>query len=68
MSIQVDKGNLYTKKRGDINIVNLTRDYSNSHDIQYEGLDKVETLTKASTLYKLSLTNEGDTVINFKLI
>jgi len=63
---------IYTKDKGNINIVNLTRDYSNSHNIKYEGLDEVETLTKASVLYKLSLTNEGyvggKTIININLI
>ncbi len=73
-SIEILDGNLkiYTDKIGSINIVTLTRDFSDVYDIQYNGGEELETLTKSSATYKLLITNEGQSgskpIINFNLI
>ena len=66
----ITDGNLiiYTQKIGNVNIVNLTRDYSDSYDIQYEGKDDPEILSQSSVSYKLLIVNKGDGKINFNLI
>ena len=71
----VTDGNLliYTEKKGSINIVNLTRDYSSSYNIKYNGEDELETLTTSSIPYKLLLKNEGQdseskTIIDISVI
>ncbi len=60
----ISDGNLfvYTQKKGNINIVNLTRDYSSSYDLKYNGLEELGTLTKSSVPYRLLLKNEGEVV------
>ncbi len=58
----INDGNIviYTDKIGNVNMVSLTRDYSNSYDLQYNGADESETLTKSAVVYKLILKNEGE--------
>ena len=58
---KVNNGNLIisTEKKGNINIVKITRDYNSSYNIQYNGLDELKILTKSSVPYRLFLTNEG---------
>jgi len=57
----VNDGDLlvYTEQIGETNIVTLTRDYSDSYNIKYNGQDEVEILTQSSVPYKLFLTNKG---------
>ena len=70
----INDGNLiiYTEKKGNTNIVNLTMDYSDPYDIQNDGLDKSETLTKSAVPYKLLITNAGEKnnkiIINITII
>ena len=70
----INDGNLiiYTEKKGNTNIVNLTMDYSDSYDIQNDGLDESETLTKSAVPYKLLITNAGEKdnkiIINITII
>ena len=54
-------GNLIakTEKRGKLNIITLTMDYSGKYDLTYNELDSVKILTKSSTLYKISVSNKG---------
>ncbi len=58
----VNDGNLiiYTEPKGNLNIVNLTRDYSDSYNIKYDGKDELQILTASSVPYKLFLTNDGE--------
>jgi hypothetical protein len=51
---------IHTETIGDLNIVTLTRDYSNSYNIKYNEADDLEILTSSSVPYKLFLSNEGD--------
>ncbi len=70
----IGEGNLilYTRKVGSANFVNITRDYSGSYDIQFDGTDPQKILTKSSIPYKLSLTYtdyiDSKIVINMELI
>ena len=58
----INDGNvvIHTQKIGNINIVNLTRDYSSSYNLQYNGADELETLSKSAVPYELIITNEGE--------
>ena len=60
---------VHTKKRGKFNTVNLTIDYSEEYNITYNGEDKLKTISKASTPYKLSISNKGGdkTIINIEI-
>ncbi len=57
----ISDGNIIvlTQKKSGYNLVTLTADYSENHDIKFEGEDKVKVLNKASNPYKLSILNEG---------
>jgi hypothetical protein len=54
-------GNLiiHTEKIGKLNIVNLTRDYSEVYDIKYQGEDKLKLISKSSTPYTMFISNSG---------
>ncbi len=54
-------GNLiiYTEKIGKLNIVNLTRDYSEGYDITYQGKDELKLIGKSSTPYTIFISNRG---------
>ena len=53
-----------TAKKGNINEVTLTQDYSGEYDIKLQNLDTLKTLTKASTPYKIIISDNGGSVIN----
>jgi hypothetical protein len=57
----IEDGNLviHTEKIGSANMVKLTRDYSDSYDINHGLIDELKILSKSSVPYKLSITNEG---------
>jgi len=59
----------HTEKRGKFNIVNLTVDYSEDYDITYQGENKLKTISKASTPYKLFISNKGGnkTIIDIEI-
>lgn len=59
----------HTEKRGKFNKVNLTIDYSEDYDITYQGEDKLKTISKASTPYKLFISNKGGnkTIIDIEI-
>ena len=59
---------VYTEKIGETNIVTLTRDYSDSYDIRYDGQDEIKTFPKSAVPYKLFLANEGKNELNEKII
>jgi len=67
----ISEGNIivHTAKRGDLNVVNLTLDYSGLYNITYNGGDELKTITKSATTYKLFISNQGGTpqVIDFEL-
>ena len=48
-----------TEKKGKFSTVTLTKDYSREHNITYQGEDKLKTISKSSTPYKLFISNEG---------
>ena len=51
---------IYTKKMGKFNNVILTKDYSENYNLTYGGEDKIKSITKSSTSYKLSISNKGE--------
>lgn len=57
----ISDGNIIilTEKRSGYNLVSLTRDYSESYDLEFEGKDELKIIGKASTSYKLTILNEG---------
>ncbi|MFH1608356.1 MAG: hypothetical protein ABIA78_04450 [archaeon] len=48
-----------TEKRGEYNLVTLTRDYSADYDIEYNEREILKALAKSSTLYKVVILNKG---------
>jgi len=48
-----------TEQKSGFNLVTLTTDYGNNYNIKYNGRDEVKSISKASTSYKLSISNEG---------
>ena len=75
---EIEEGNLniLTQTHGSAYNVTITRDYSTSHDIHYQGQNEVGIISKAPSPYKISITNEGTvteeteikTEINFEVI
>ena len=67
--VEVPDGNLkiYTEKKGKLNFVNVTRDYS-LYNITYSGQDLSRSITKASRAYELILSNEGKDANNKTII
>ena len=69
--IQVGNVIALTEDKGEYNFVTLKRDFSSSYNITYKNEDKVKTLNKASTPYKIYITNNGEVnnkiVMNFDL-
>lgn len=59
----------HTKKMGKFNRVTFTIDYTEKYDITYQGKDESKLITKASTPYKLLISNKGGdkTVIDIKV-
>ena len=58
----IPEGNLLikTEEKGSVNIVTINRSYvEDFFNITYSGKDELKSLTKASTSYKISLTNKG---------
>ncbi|GAF97569.1 unnamed protein product, partial [marine sediment metagenome] len=49
--VDIPEGNIiiHTTKKGDLNIVNLTRDYSGLYNITYQLGDELKTITKSAT-------------------
>jgi hypothetical protein len=62
---------IYTRKLGSLNKVNLTLNYTGKYNITYSGGDTIKTLTKASTPYKVFVSNSGisggKTIINIEV-
>jgi hypothetical protein len=58
---EISDGNVLikTEKQGKLRYVNLTRDYSENHDITFQDNDEIKSLSKASTSYKLLVSNNG---------
>lgn len=50
-----------TEMKGEYNAITLKRDFIANYDLTYQGRDIGKTLNKASTPYKLYLTNNGAT-------
>jgi len=68
----IQEGNLIvrTEKIGEINYINITRDYA-EYNITYMKEDELKIISSASTAYKILISNlgkdaEGDTVINLE--
>ncbi len=51
--------NVLTEKKGKFYLVILTRDYSSDYNITYQEEDKLKTISKTSTSYKLLISNNG---------
>jgi len=50
---------VYTEKRSNYNVVTLTMLYNESYNLKYEGRDEIKTLSKSSTPYTFSISNDG---------
>lgn len=65
--------NVTTEKKGKYYFITLKNDYSQAYNLTYKDKDETKTLTRASTPYTISISNEGKdasgkTIINFDLI
>ena len=58
---------IHTETKGSINIVTLTRDFSDVYNVTYNGRDELEPLTKSSVPYKLFIINEGGGIIDISV-
>ena len=63
---------IFTEKKTGYNLVTLTLDYSSNHDLKFEGSNVLKDISKSSTSYKLTISNEGEnlndkTIINMSL-
>ena len=60
---------VYTGRKGSLNLITLTSDYSEEYNITYNEQDDLKTISKSPTPYTLSISNEeivGDkATINF---
>jgi type II secretory pathway pseudopilin PulG len=50
---------ILTEKRSGYNTVTLTLSYGENYNLQFGGKNDVKTLSKASTSYRLSISNDG---------
>ncbi|MBU1252535.1 MAG: hypothetical protein KJ905_03765 [Nanoarchaeota archaeon] len=71
----ISSGNIdvYTVGVGSAYNVNLTLDYTVGYNITFQNSDSLRRISKASTPYRISISNEGtdslgDTIINFDTI
>ena len=57
----ITHGNIlvHTAKIGEFNMVTFTTDYSEEHDITYNGENELKSISKSSTPYKLFISNKG---------
>lgn len=53
-----------TEKKGKINDVTLTRDYSEGYDITYKNINELKKIGKTSTSYTLLIANKGEDASN----
>lgn len=60
----------HTEKRGKFNTVTLTGNYSEEYNITYKEKDELKSINKASTPYKIFMSNKGGnkTVIDVEVI
>ncbi len=60
---------VHTEKKGDLNVVTLTSDYSEAYNLTYLNKDELKTITKSGASYNLFITNKGGSkvVIDFEL-
>lgn len=59
---------IITENKGEYNLVTISKDYSGENDITYSKKDILKTITESPTPYKLLISNEGGTQINFEII
>jgi hypothetical protein len=50
---------IQNEKKGNLNIVRLTKDYSLNYNLTYQQIDKVKTLNKGSLPYEIIILNKG---------
>lgn len=72
--VNITDGNIIidTEKQSSAYTVTLLRDYSDGYNIEFNGNNVLETLSAASTSYKLTITNAGQdtsgrTILNMSL-
>jgi type II secretory pathway pseudopilin PulG len=58
---------VYTEKKSGYNTVTLTLSYGENYNLKFEGKDELKTLSKSTTPYKFSISNDG-TDSNGKII
>ena len=66
---EIQEGNLRitSDEKGKISYINISRDYSN-YDLTYQGRDESKILRKATTAYKLIISNQGKDEVSGKTI
>lgn len=60
---------LHTEKKGELNTITLTGNYTGLYDLQFGGNDEAKTISSSSTPYRLFITNKGGDplVMDFEL-
>ena len=53
-----------TQKKGNINEVTLTKNYSGEYNITLQNMDELKEITRAATPYKIIISDRGGNVIN----
>ncbi len=48
------------EKRGNFNLITFAMNYDETYDLTYQGEDKLKSITKSSTPYKLFISNKGE--------
>lgn len=60
--VKVGNVEALTVDKGEYNLITLKRDFRNSYDITYKNENRLKTLGKASTPYRMYITNKGETM------
>jgi hypothetical protein len=62
----ISQGNIIinTESFNSISLVTLTSNYTGSYDITFDGADELKTISEASTIYNLKISNKGGDLIN----
>lgn len=66
-SVYQDEIEITNEKKSDLNLVTLARNYTDKYNITYNNAEIAKSITKSPTIYVLSISNQGNKVINFEL-
>ena len=65
--IKIGGLDISTEEEGDLNNMRFVLDYSGTYDIKYDGNNEKFNIEKATTPYKILVSNKGKSEINFKI-